>query len=127
MSLPTPPPFSEPIPNPSPTVPNVPEEHIVKGPYWSMKIADSGITVTSDGQVKRTGSTTSYPSSATTEIKGSTGHFSVGDGLSVVDGDIFQVGAGSGTLDYYIETSQGHLILGNGFYVDPSTGNLLLD
>lgn len=127
MSLPTPPPFSDPIPNPSPTIPNVAEEYVVKGPYWSMKIADAGITVTGDGQIKRTGSTTSYPTAATAQIKSSTGDFSIGNGLSVVNGDIFQVGTGTGTINYYVETSQGHLLLGDGFYVNPSTGNLQLD
>jgi hypothetical protein len=127
MVLPTPPPFTDPIPNPVPTIPNVAQEYLVKGPYWDMKIADPGISVTAEGQIKRTGSGTSYPTAETALIKSSTGYFDIGNGLSVVNGDIFQVGTGAGTLDYYVETSQGRLILGNGFAVNSATGELQLD
>ena len=108
-------------------MPNVAQEYIVKGPYWDMKISDAGITITANGQITRTGSSTSYPTANSAEIKSSTGHFDIGNGLSVVDGDIFQVGTGTGTLDYFVETSQGRLILGNGFNVNPVTGELQLD
>jgi len=127
MALPTPPIYTDPIPNPSPTVPNVAQEYIVKGPYWDMKIADAGISVSSDGQIKRTGSGTSYPTANTAQIKSSTGYFDIGNGMSVVNGNSFQVGTGAGTLDYYVETSQGRLILGNGFSVNSETGELQLD
>jgi hypothetical protein len=127
MTLPTPPPFNNPIPNPSPTIPDGPPEYIVKGPYWSMKIADAGISVNAGGQILRTGSGTSYPTASTAQITSSSGHFNIGNGLSVVNGNSFQVGTGAGTLDYYIETSQGLLLLGNGFAVNSTTGELTLD
>jgi hypothetical protein len=127
MALPTPPSLDTPIPNPQPTIPNVAREYIVKGPYWNMKIADSGITVTDTGAIKRTGSSTTYSSAATALIGTDNGYFSIGQGMSVVNGNSFQVGTGSGTLPYYIETEQGKLILGNGFYVNSTTGNLELD
>jgi hypothetical protein len=92
-----------------------------------MKIADAGISVSSDGQIKRTGSGTSYPTANTAQIKSSTGYFDIGNGMSVVNGNSFQVGTGAGTLDYYVETSQGRLILGNGFSVNSETGELQLD
>jgi hypothetical protein len=127
MALPTPPAFTNPIPNPSPTIPNVAAEYVVKGPYWDMKIADAGIQVTSEGYIARTGSGTSYPTAKYAEISSSTGHFNIGNGLSVVNGNSFQVGTGAGTLSYYVETSQGRLILGNGFYVNSDSGELYLD
>ena len=127
MALPAPPAYTDPIPNPSPTVPNVAQEYIVKGPYWSMKIADTGISITADGQIKRTGSGTSYPTANTAQIKSSTGYFDIGNGFSVVNGNSFQNGTGAGTLNYYVETSQGKLILGNGFAVNSVTGELELD
>lgn len=127
MPLPTPPLYSDPIPNPSPTIPDVPQEYIVKGPYWSMKIADAGISITAGGQILQTGSGTSYPTASTAQIQSSTGHFDIGNGLGVVDGNSFQVGTGAGTLDYYVRTFQGWLILGNGFDVNSTTGALTLD
>jgi hypothetical protein len=127
MALPTPPLYSNPIPNPSPTIPDGPQEYIVKGPYWNMKIADAGISVNAGGQILRTGSGTSYPTASTAQIKSSTGYFDIGNGLSVVNGNNFQVGTGAGTRGYYVETSQGWLILGNGFAVNSDSGELELD
>lgn len=127
MGLPTPPGFSNPIPNPSPTIPNVPAKKLLKGPYWYLEIADAGISVSADGTLSRTGSSTSYATAKDTTPKTDIGHLEVGNGLSVVGGDSLQVGTGAGTIPYYIETEQGWLLLGNGFYVDPATGNLTLD
>lgn len=126
MALPTPPAFSDPIPNPSPTIPNVAEEYLVKGPYWDMKVT-GGLSVTSGGALQVTGASEPGPGADTAEITASTGHLTLGNGLGVVEGNIIQFGAGTGTIPYSIYTNQGPLVLGNSFYVNPSTGNLELD
>jgi hypothetical protein len=128
MSLPTPPPFSDPIPNPSPTVPNVPEEYIVKGPYWDMKVmTTSGLSVTSDGKLQVTGSPTVYPSAETSNLASYSGHLDIGNGIGVVEGNNLQIGTGTNTIPYYVKTAQGLLILGNGFDVNSATGTLSQD
>jgi hypothetical protein len=126
MALPSPPPFSDPIPNPSPTIPNVAAEYIVRGPYWDMKLS-SEFTVTADGQFKRVGSSTVYPTANTSYVESYSGHVNIGQGLSVVGGNNLQIGTGAGRIPYYVKVAQGNLILGNAFYVNPSTGHLELD
>jgi len=126
MALPPPPPFSDPIPNPSPTIPNVPQEYIVKGPYWDMKL-QTGLEITPQGELKVTGSSTTYPSANTSYVASYSGHVDIGAGLSVVNGNNLQVGTGAGTIPYPVKAAQGYLILGNGFYVDTATGYLGLD
>ena len=126
MALPSPPPFSDPIPNPSPTIPNVAQEYIVKGPYWDMALS-SNFTVTADGQFKYNGSSTVYPTANTSYVTSYSGHVDIGEGLSVVNGDNLQVGTAAGTIPYYVQVAQGKLILGNAFYVNPVTGHLELD
>lgn len=128
MFLPIPHKLSDPIPNPSPTIPNTPPEHVVKGPYWDMLLRhNGGLDVSLDGKFERTGSGTSYPTAEYALVKSNSGYFEVGNGLSVVGGNVLQVGTGGGTLQYYVQTQQGPMQLGNGFYVNPASGTLELD
>ena len=127
MFLPIPHKLSDPIPNPSPAIPNTPPEHVVKGPYWDMLLAAGQLDISLDGEFERTGSGTSYPTADTALVKTNVGYAQVGNGLSVVGGNVLQVGTGGGALQYNIQTQQGPMPLGSGFYVNSTSGNLELD
>lgn len=83
MTLPKRPPLSNPIPNSD--IPNVPEQYIVKAPYWDA-VVSGNLTVSEGGKLEIQGSTT--PPLGEVEVQSEYWNMPLGNGLGVWRGEI---------------------------------------